>query len=129
VLLYRRMMMRAASRIAVAEGSTALVTGENLGQVASQTLANLAVIEDAATLPILRPLITFDKHEIIEKARAIDTYETSVLPYEDCCSLFVPKHPATRARVADLAAAEANMDIEAATAELVDNAERIVVAP
>ncbi len=129
VVLYRRMMMRAASRIAARERSTALVTGENLGQVASQTLANLAVIQDAATLPILRPLICFDKFEIIEKAREIGTYDTSILPYEDCCSLFVPKHPATRSRVADLVAAERNMDIEAATAELAGNAERITVTP
>ena len=129
VLMYRRMMMRAASRIARREGSTALVTGENLGQVASQTLANIRVIEEAATLPILRPLICYDKEEIITKAREIGTFETSILPYEDCCSLFVPKHPVTRGRIRDLVAAESNMDIDAATMELVNNAERITVTP
>jgi thiamine biosynthesis protein ThiI len=128
VLLYRRMMMRASSLIAEREGSTALVTGENLGQVASQTLQNLAVIEDAAALPVLRPLITFDKIEIIELARRIDTYETSILPYEDCCSLFVPKHPATRGRLANLVAAEQGLDIAAQAQALADNAERIIVS-
>ncbi|RMH41053.1 MAG: tRNA 4-thiouridine(8) synthase ThiI [Deltaproteobacteria bacterium] len=127
VLLYRRMMMRVASLLAAREGADALVTGENLGQVASQTLRNLAVIEDAASLPILRPLLTFDKLEIIERARAIGTYELSILPYDDCCSLFVPKHPATRARLEDLRAAESRLDIDAAAAELADGAERIDV--
>src|SRR5690606_7050560 len=87
VLLYRRMMMRAASRLAAREQLEGLVTGENLGQVASQTLANLAVIEDAARLPVLRPLLTFDKAEIVAQARRIGTFETSIQPYEDCCAL------------------------------------------
>ncbi len=128
VLLYRRMMMRAASRIARANGARALVTGENLGQVASQTLANLAVIEDAATMPVLRPLLTYDKAEIIERAQAIGTFETSILPYDDCCALFVPKHPATRARVKDLVGAEYGLDTDAMADELAQNAERIVVS-
>jgi thiamine biosynthesis protein ThiI len=127
VVLYRRMMMRAASVLAMREGSGALVTGENLGQVASQTLTNLATIEDASVLPVLRPLITFDKLEIVEQARRIGTYETSILPYEDCCSLFVPKHPATRARIEDARQAEASLDVEALAIELADDAERIVL--
>jgi thiamine biosynthesis protein ThiI len=127
VLLYRRMMMRAASRIAEGAGARALCTGENLGQVASQTLENLAVIEEAAALPVLRPLITFDKSEIIARARAIGTYELSILPYDDCCSLFVPKHPATRARLSDLERAEAGLDTEAMAAELAATCERIDV--
>jgi tRNA uracil 4-sulfurtransferase len=125
VLLYRRMMMRAASRIAAAAGARALVTGENLGQVASQTLDNLAVIEDAAELPVLRPLITFDKSEIISRAQAIGTYDLSILPYDDACSLFVPRHPATRARLADLTRAEAGLDLAAMTDELLAQTERI----
>jgi thiamine biosynthesis protein ThiI len=128
VLLYRRMMMRAASALARREGSSALVTGENLGQVASQTLDNLAVIEDAATLPVLRPLITYDKQDIIRVAQRIGTYETSILPYDDCCALFVPKHPATRARVGTLEAAEAGLDVAAMAEALADGAERIAVS-
>jgi len=128
VLLYRRMMMRAASRIARAEGGKALVTGENLGQVASQTLDNLAVIEEAADLPVLRPLLTFDKSEIIARAQSIGTYDLSILPYDDCCQLFVPKHPATRARPIDLAAAEAGVDVDAMAQRLAESAERIRVS-
>jgi thiamine biosynthesis protein ThiI len=127
VLLYRRMMMRAASRIAVAEKARALVTGENLGQVASQTLENLGVIEDAAELPVLRPLLTFDKSEIIARAQSIGTYELSIQPYDDCCTLFVPRHPATRARVEDLVRAESGLDVGAMAQDLADKAERIVV--
>jgi len=127
VLLYRRMMMRAASIIAAAEGARALVTGENLGQVASQTLDNLAVIEDAADLPVLRPLLTFDKSEIIARAQSIGTYDLSILPYDDCCSLFVPRHPATHARVRDLERAEAGLDMAALARDLAEKTERIVV--
>ena len=127
VLLYRRMMMRAASRIATAERARALVTGENLGQVASQTLENLGVIEDAAELPVLRPLLTFDKSEIIARAQTIGTYELSIQPYDDCCTLFVPRHPATRARVADLTRAESGLDVGGMAQDLAEKAERIVV--
>ncbi len=127
VVLYRRMMMRAAARIAAAEHSSALITGENLGQVASQTLANLAVIEEAAPLPVLRPLIMFDKHEIVAKAQAIGTFEISVLPYDDCCSLFVPKHPAIRARLSEVARAEAKLDVDAMAEELATTADRQLV--
>jgi thiamine biosynthesis protein ThiI len=127
VLLYRRMMMRAASRIAAAGGARALVTGENLGQVASQTLENLGVIEDAAELPVLRPLLTFDKIEIIARAQAIGTYDLSIQPYDDCCSLFVPRHPATRARVSDLRRAEAGLDVAAMAAQLAATAEKIQI--
>jgi tRNA uracil 4-sulfurtransferase len=127
VVLYRRMMMRAASLIAAGEGARALVTGENLGQVASQTLDNLAVIEEAASLPILRPLITFDKSEIIARAEQIGTYDLSIQPYDDCCSLFVPKHPATRARLIDVQRAEASIDVAAMAAELAARTEAIRV--
>jgi thiamine biosynthesis protein ThiI len=125
VLLYRRMMMRTASRLAEREGLQGLVTGENLGQVASQTLENLAVIEDAASLPVLRPLITFDKAEIVAQAQRIGTFETSIQPYEDCCSLFVPPHPATTARVVDAERVEATLDIRAEAAAMAAGAERI----
>lgn len=127
VLLYRRMMMRVACKIAQGNHLQALVTGENLGQVASQTLENLRVIEDASSLPILRPLITYDKSDIIDVAREIGSYETSILPYDDCCNLFVPKHPATKARIRDLERAEEGLDLEAMAQEMADSAEQIVV--
>jgi thiamine biosynthesis protein ThiI len=127
VLLYRRMMMRAATLIAERHGARGLVTGENLGQVASQTLENLGVIEHAAGLPVLRPLLCLDKAEIVDRAKAIGTYETSILPYDDCCSLFVPKHPATRARIGDLIAAEDGLDVAAMAEELAEGAERVDV--
>lgn len=111
VLLYRRAMLRMAGRVAEAEGARALVSGESLGQVASQTLENLAVIEEAADRPVLRPVLAFDKTEIVALARRIGTFEISVRPYEDCCSLFVPRHPATKGRLADLRAAEDGVDL------------------
>jgi len=112
VILYRRLMARLAERIAVRERARALVTGESLGQVASQTLDNLAVIEQAVQLPILRPLIGHDKEEIVQQARALGTYEVSILPDQDCCSLFVPRHPATMSRLEEVERAEARLDIE-----------------
>jgi len=110
VVLYRRMMLRIAEAIAKKEKGQALVTGESLAQVASQTLENLAVIGKAATLPLLRPLVGMDKQEIIDQARKIGTFETSATPDQDCCQLFVPKHPATKARLADVESAESGID-------------------
>jgi thiamine biosynthesis protein ThiI len=98
VVLYRRMMLRIAEAIAHKEKAKALVTGESLGQVASQTLDNMAVIQQATRLPILRPLVGMDKQEIIDQSRRIGTFEISSVPDQDCCQLFVPKHPATKAR-------------------------------
>lgn len=125
VVLYRRFMLRIASAIAQDSGSAALVTGESLGQVASQTLENMTVIEKAATLPILRPLIGMDKNEIILEARRLGTFETSILPDQDCCSLFVPAHPETHARLHDVLAAEAQLDLDAMVAEAAARAEII----
>jgi thiamine biosynthesis protein ThiI len=113
VVLYRRMMMRIAERIARKAGAKALATGEALAQVASQTLDNLAVIGAATTLPILRPCLGHDKQETIAIARRIGSYDTSIEPYDDCCSLFVPDHPETRARPEAVAAIEAKLDVEA----------------
>ncbi len=115
VVLYRRMMLRIAEAIGLKERASALVTGESLAQVASQTLTNLAVIEQAATLPVLRPLIGMDKQEIIDQARRIGTFEISIIPDQDCCQLFVPRHPATKARISDVEAAEAALDLQALT--------------
>jgi thiamine biosynthesis protein ThiI len=111
VVLYRRMMMRIAEALAAEVGATALVTGESLGQVASQTLANLTVTEAATALPVLRPLIGMDKAEITRDAERIGTYEISIQPDQDCCQLFVPRHPTTRMTVAEATAAERGLDM------------------
>jgi thiamine biosynthesis protein ThiI len=118
VLLYRRFMMRIADRLALEERAHALVTGDSLGQVASQTLQNLRAVSTAATLPIFRPLIGDDKEDIIRIARAIGTYEISILPDQDCCTMFVPKHPETMASIAQLDQAESALDVP----RLVDSA-------
>jgi thiamine biosynthesis protein ThiI len=112
VVLYRRMMLRIAEAIARGGKSRALITGESLGQVASQTLENMSVIQQAATLPILRPLVGMDKQEIIDQARRIGTFEISSVPDQDCCQLFVPKHPATKARFDEVAQAETHFDVK-----------------
>ncbi len=113
VILYRRFMARIAAEIAGREGAKALVTGESLGQVASQTLDNLAVIEEAVETPILRPLIGNDKEEIVQQARALGSYEISILPDQDCCSLFVPRHPATFSTLEEVRQAESRLPLAA----------------
>ena len=118
VVLYRRMMMRIAERLAGACGAKALVTGESVGQVASQTIENLAVINDVVTLPVLRPLIGSDKEEITQEARRLGTYPISIVPDQDCCTLFVPRRPATRANPEAVERAERGLPV----AELVDKA-------
>lgn len=120
VILYRRFMLRIASALAIRIGAQALVTGESLGQVASQTLDNMIVIAQAAGLPLLRPLIGMDKNEIIETARRLGTFETSIQPDQDCCSLFTPPHPETHAQLDQVCAAEAAFDID----QMVGNAVR-----
>ena len=116
-LIMRRFMMRISQAIARRAGAHALVTGESLGQVASQTMLALGVTEDVVSLPVLRPLIGMDKVEIIRIAREIGTYDTSILPYEDCCTVFTPRHPAIRPKVEDVRAAEAALDVEALIAK------------
>jgi thiamine biosynthesis protein ThiI len=111
VVVYRRMMLRIAERIARRVGAQALATGEVVGQVASQTLDNMSVISSAATLPVLRPLIGMDKEEITAEAERLGSYRISVIPDEDCCTLFTPRHPATRARVREVEAAEGALPI------------------
>ncbi len=112
-ILMRRMMMQIACKIAENTGAGAVVTGESLGQVASQTLEAIAVTDACATMPCFRPLIGMDKEDIIAIARKIDSYETSILPYEDCCTIFVPKHPTTKPRLARILESEALLDTEA----------------
>jgi len=111
VVLYRRMMLRIAEGIGRKERAKALVTGESLAQVASQTLDNMSVIQQAASLLILRPLVGMDKQEIIDQARRIGTFEISSIPDQDCCQLFVPKHPATKATPREVEEAESRFDV------------------
>jgi tRNA uracil 4-sulfurtransferase len=111
VVIYRRLMVRIAEALARKHGAVALTTGESLGQVASQTLSNIARIDEAATMPILRPLIGMDKLEITEAARELGTFEISIEPDADCCTLFVPKHPATRMSEHEVGAVEARLEI------------------
>jgi thiamine biosynthesis protein ThiI len=125
VVLYRRCMVRIAEALARKEGATALVTGESLGQVASQTLQNLHVIASAAALPVLRPLIGMDKAEIMQEAQAIGTFATSVLPDQDCCTLFVPRHPSTKALPARIGAAEMALDIPALVQMALDGVQTV----
>ena len=112
VILYRRLMIRIAEAIGGRHQAQALVTGESLAQVASQTLSNIGVIQEAATLPIFRPLIGMDKNEISAQAERIGTYEISIRPDQDCCSLFVPRHPETRARLATVERLEQALPVD-----------------
>ena len=113
VVVYRRLMMRIAERLALTSGARALVTGDAVGQVASQTLANLQAIGEVARLPILRPLIGFHKEEITQDAIRIGTYQTSIVKDEDCCTLFTPRYPTTGARPGEAEVAERELDVDA----------------
>lgn len=119
-LVMRRFMMQIAQRIAEKRHCTALVTGESIGQVASQTMSALAVTDDAVTMPVFRPLIGMDKEEIVEISRKIDTFETSILPYEDCCTVFTPKHPSTKPRLNKVVASQNLLDCERLINEAVE---------
>ena len=124
VVLYRRFMMRIADALARRHRARALVTGESLGQVASQTLENMAVIGEATRFPVLRPLVGMDKEEIIAQAHRIGTFAVSTLPDQDCCQLFVPRHPATAARREHVARAEEALDVPALVAAAVEGTEQ-----
>jgi thiamine biosynthesis protein ThiI len=122
VIVYRRLMVRIAETIARRSGARALTTGESLGQVASQTLDNLARVDEAATLPVLRPLIGMDKLEITTQAQRLGTFEISIEPDADCCTLFTPRHPSTRASAEEIATAEARLDLDRLVAAGADGA-------
>ena len=126
-LIMRRFMMRIASRIAEKEGARALITGESIGQVASQTIEALCCTDAVVPMPVFRPLIGNDKIEIIHIAEKIGTYETSCLPYEDCCTVFTPRHPATHPKLENVERAEQGLDIESLVQAAVDGAELIEV--
>ena len=124
-LIMRRFMMRIAERIAYNAGAKAIVTGENLGQVASQTMEAMASTQAVIDMPVLQPLIGMDKEEIITLSRKIGTFETSILPYEDCCTVFTPRHPKTHPKLSEVEAAESVLDIDALVDEAFKGIERI----
>ncbi len=126
-ILMRRLMMRIAEMIAEKDGALALITGEALGQVASQTLESLCVTDDAVHMPVFRPLIGFDKEDIVTIAKKINTFETSILPYEDCCTVFVPQHPVTKPEVKKLRESEAMVDFTEMIEKAIASAELIEV--
>jgi len=121
-------MMKIAEIIARNDGAQALITGEALGQVASQTLESLAVTNDAVSMPVFRPLIGFDKDDIVSIAHKIGTFETSILPYEDCCTVFVPQHPVTKPQVDKLRESEAMVDFTEMIEEALKNTELLIVS-
>ena len=126
-LAMRRFMMRISEMVAERTGAGCLVTGESLGQVASQTMEAMRATTAVTTLPILRPVVGMDKEEIVRIARRINTFETSILPYEDCCTVFTPRHPRLRPVLGELEAAEAALDVEGLVKAAVDGIERVQV--
>ena len=126
-LAMRRFMMRISEMIADRVGAGALVTGESLGQVASQTMAAMAVTEDVVKKPVFRPLIGMDKEEIVKISRHIGTFDTSILPYEDCCTVFTPRHPRTQPKVSDFDDIETKYDFEGLCQQAIDNIERVQI--
>ena len=124
-ILVRRFMMKIAERIAVDNKCMMLITGENLGQVASQTAEALVVTDASVNLPVMRPLIAMDKIDIMDKAKEIETYETSILPYEDCCTVFLPKHPVTKPKLDRILMSEGKLDVEALINDAVNKAEMV----
>lgn len=127
ITLLRRFMMRIAERLCKATGAQCIVTGESLGQVASQTIEGMTSSNAVVTLPVLRPLVGFDKTEIIERSRAIGTFETSIQPFEDCCTVFLPKHPLIRPKLSEVEAAEAKLNVEALVEEAMASLEKVKI--
>ena len=117
-ILGRIFMMKIAEKLAIKQNYHALITGESLGQVASQTIQGITVVDKSTEISILRPLIAMDKTEIIDIARTIDTYETSILPFEDCCTVFLPKHPVTKPKIEDINNSLALLEVD----KLIDEA-------
>ena len=125
ITLMRRFMMRIAERLSYKIGAQAIVTGESLGQVASQTIESITSSNSVVTMPVLRPLIAFDKIDILDISRKIATYETSILPYEDCCTVFLPKFPAIKPDLKRVLKAESNLDVDGLIEEAMKNIEKI----
>ncbi len=128
-ILVRRFMMRIAEKVAQKSGCTMLITGENLGQVASQTAEALVVTDTTVKMPVMRPLIALDKVDIIQKAKDIGTFETSIMPYEDCCTVFLPKHPATKPKLEKILESESKLDVDALVEAAVEKMEIIDIKP
>ena len=128
-ILVRRFMMRIAEKVAQKSGCTMLITGENLGQVASQTAEALVVTDATVKMPVMRPLIALDKVDIIQKAKDIGTFETSIMPYEDCCTVFLPKHPATKPKLEKILESESKLDVDALVEAAVEKMEIIDIKP
>ena len=128
-VIMRRFMMRIADEIARANGCGAIITGESLGQVASQTMEAMQCTEDVCSLPVFRPLVGMDKEEVIRTARKIGTFETSILPYEDCCTVFTPRHPCTHPKLDRVREAEAALDIDTLVHEAVMGREMVKLDP
>ena len=127
-LITRRFMMRIAQEIAKQNECNALITGESLGQVASQTMESIVCTDAVCEMPVFRPLIGMDKTEIMDIAKRIGTYETSILPYEDCCTVFTPRHPVTKPKLDTMPKAESKLDIEALVKEAVEGTELVIVS-
>lgn len=128
-IIMRRIMMQIAEKVARDCGAMALITGESMGQVASQTMQSLYCTDSAVNMPVFRPLIAMDKVEVIDIARKIETFETSILPYEDCCTVFVAKHPQTKPKLENILKSEEKVDLEPLIARAIENIEVIVVKP
>jgi thiamine biosynthesis protein ThiI len=128
-IIMRRIMMKIAEKIAAKSEAQALVTGESIGQVASQTMQSLVVTNAAVNLPVFRPLIGMDKNEVVEIARKIDTFETSILPYEDCCTVFVAKHPKTKPKIDKILLSESELDVDEMVLKAVENTEVLEITP
>lgn len=128
-LIMRRFMMKISEKIAKKNNSCALITGESVGQVASQTLAALNVTNSVVDMPVLRPLVGMDKKEIIERSRQIGAFETSILPYEDCCTVFTPKHPTTNPKLSSIEKSEKRLDVDTLIEKALEGVEKITVYP
>ena len=128
-ILVRRFMMRIAEKIAVKNKCMMLITGENLGQVASQTAEALVVTDATVSMPVMRPLIGMDKIEIMDRAKEIGTYETSIEPYEDCCTVFLPKHPTTKPKLERIEESESKLDVEKLVEAAVESEETVDILP
>ena len=128
-LLVRRFMKRIAEQIAIKNKNMMLITGEDLGQVASQTAEALVVTDKVVSMPVMRPLIAMDKVDIMDKAKEIGTYDISIQPYEDCCTVFLPKHPVTKPKLEKIEESESRLDVDALVKAAVESEEIIVVNP
>ena len=128
-IIMRRYMMRIAEQLAKQDGGMALVTGESIGQVASQTAEALVVTDKVVEMPVMRPLIAMDKVDIIDKAREIGTYDISIQPYEDCCTVFLPKHPVTKPKLARIEKSDSRLDVETLVRNAVESEEIVEIRP